>query len=197
MTSGVAVVTHARAGRVRLRVALTFGAATMLGAFLGGTLARYARGEHLVFGFGTVLIITGAMMLRPRREAAGPPPPLTRGRLARTLLLGFCVGLLTGTVGAGGGFLIVPALVFFGRLEMREAVATSLLVIALNCMAGLAGYLGHVEIDWRLAGLCTAAAVAGSFIGVRLGGRVSQARLRQLFGGLAVAVGVYLMVRGS
>ena len=100
---------------------------------------------------------------------------------------------VTGLVGAGGGFLIVPALVLLGGLPMRDAVGTSLLVIALNSLAGFAGYLSHVAIDIRLALSVTGAALAGAVAGAVVSHRVDPARLRRGFAGFVVAMAVWML----
>ncbi len=103
------------------------------------------------------------------------------------------MGLVTGTVGAGGGFLVVPALVLLGGLPMAAAVGTSLLVIAMNSAAGLAGHLHAVRLDWPFALAVTAAAVAGSVVGGLLSGRIPQDRLRTAFGWFVLAMGVLVL----
>jgi uncharacterized membrane protein YfcA len=119
-------------------------------------------------------------MLRPARTAA----VATNRELpvATVLLEGVVVGVVTGLIGAGGGFLVVPALVLLGGLSMQTAVGTSLLVISLKSFAGLAGHLGHVDVDWPLTLAVTAIAVAGSVVGARLAGRIPPAVLRRAFG---------------
>lgn len=109
------------------------------------------------------------------------------------LLEGVVVGLVTGLVGAGGGFLVVPALVLLGGLPMPVAVGTSLLVIAMKSFAGLAGYLSSVSIDWGLAAAVTAMAVLGSIGGALLSARVPQDRLRQGFGWFVLVMGVLVL----
>jgi hypothetical protein len=105
------------------------------------------------------------------------------------------IGLLTGVIGAGGGFVIVPALALLCGLPMPKAVATSLFVIAMNSFAGFAGYIGSVAIDLRLAGLVTGAAVVGSIIGASLAGRAKPATLRRAFAWLVLAMSVYMLAR--
>jgi uncharacterized membrane protein YfcA len=95
---------------------------------------------------------------------------------------GLVVGLVTGLVGAGGGFLVVPALALMGGLPMPIAVGTSLVVIAMKSFAGFAGYLSSVAIDWRIAGMVTAAAVLGALVGARLTALVDPDSLRKAFG---------------
>jgi uncharacterized membrane protein YfcA len=114
-------------------------------------------------------------------------------RVGRVIAVGLSVGILTGVVGAGGGFLVVPALVLLGGLSMATAVGTSLVVIALQSFAGLAGRLGSVDVDWPVTLGVTAAAVAGSYAGARLVARVSPAALRRGFGAfLAVMAALVL-----
>lgn len=189
-TSLAALVPHARAGRVRFRAALVFGAAGMVGAFAGGRVARHIPGEWLLLAFSVVMVVTAAAMLRGRRDpgAAGKLP--SHGRL---LALGGAVGFFSGLVGAGGGFLIVPALALFGGMEMCCAVGTSLAVIAMNSLAGFAGHLEHAHVDWSLALLVTGSAIAGSVVGARLAGRIPERVLRQVFGWLVLAMGVYML----
>ena len=105
------------------------------------------------------------------------------------------VGLVTGLVGAGGGFLIVPALVLLGGLPMSVAVGTSLLVIAMKSFAGLAGYLASVQIDWPIALAVTAAAVLGSLVGSRLTGVIHPETLRKGFGWFVIVMGLLVLVQ--
>ncbi|MBX3229211.1 MAG: sulfite exporter TauE/SafE family protein [Labilithrix sp.] len=189
-TSLVGSATHARAKRVRWRIGATFGAAAMGGAFMGGRLARFVPGTALLVAFAVVMLVTAAAMFRGRagRDGAGrAPAPL------RILALGAAVGMLSGLVGAGGGFLIVPALTFFGGLSMREAVGTSLFVITLQSFAGLAGHVGHVEVNWALAALVTGATVTGSLAGAFFGGKVPSEVLRRGFAWLVLAMGIFVL----
>jgi uncharacterized membrane protein YfcA len=180
-TSAVAAVSHARAGRVQWRTGLIFGAAGMAGAYGGGLLAQYIPGTVLLIGFAVMMIATAVAMLRGRKEI-GPADPHHRIPVPKVILEGLVVGLVTGLVGAGGGFLVVPALALLGGLPMPVAVGTSLVVIAMKSFAGFAGYLSSVSIDWRLAGMVTAAAVVGALLGARLTALVNPDSLRQAFG---------------
>jgi uncharacterized membrane protein YfcA len=191
-TSAVALVPHARAGRVQWRTGLLFGAAGMVGAYAGGRLAAYLPGELLLVAFALMMIATAVAMIRGRR--GGARESHVDHPVPRVLLDGVVVGLVTGLVGAGGGFLIVPALVLLAGLPMPLAVGTSLLVIAMKSFAGLAGYLASVQIDWPLALAVTAAAVVGSLVGSRLTGLVHPDTLRRAFGWFVVAMGVVVLV---
>jgi uncharacterized protein len=191
-TSAVALVPHAMAGRVRWGTGLLFGPAGMAGAYVGGTIGTRLAEPVVMTLFGLMMAASAWGMLR-RRRAVPPTPPPTPS-LARIILLGAVVGLMTGLVGAGGGFVIVPALVLVVGLSMHQAIGTSLLVIAMNSAAGLAGRLPHVEIDWGLTLTITAVAVVASLLGSRAVGRVSQQALRRGFGWLVVAMAALVLL---
>ncbi|OBF35078.1 hypothetical protein A5719_25525 [Mycolicibacterium peregrinum] len=179
VTSAVSTLSHARAGRVQWRSGLMFGAAGMVGAYLGGLLSYVVPGTILLTAFTVVMIATGIAMIRGRKTCE----PTTRTMpVAKVLVMGLGVGVVTGAVGAGGGFLVVPALALLGGLPMPVAVGTSLLVITMNSAAGLAGHLSTVPIDWTIAGAVTAAAVLGSLLGTRLTAHVDPDAVRRAFG---------------
>lgn len=193
MTSIAALVPHARAGRVHWPMALTFGAASMASAYVGGRVGALLPEQALIAAFAVLMVVAGvAMFLRSRRELyARASTPGT----ARVIAIGLGVGMITGILGAGGGFVIVPALTLFGGLAMREAVATSLFVIAGNSIAGLAGTLQHASFDSRLALAVTGFAIAGSFIGTRIGKHISVRVLQRSFGWFVIAVGILVLAR--
>ena len=190
-TSAVGAVTHARAGRVRWKVAAVFGAAAMVGAYTGGRLARFVPGNILLIAFSMIMIFAAMAMLRGRKdlgdESAGRLP------VAKIVLQGATVGLISGLVGAGGGFLLVPALALLGGLPMPAAVGTSLVVISMQSFAGFAGHLSGESIDWKLAGMVTAAAVIGSVIGGRLTDYVEPTTLRKAFGWFVLAMAALVL----
>ena len=192
-TALVAVIPHARAGRVRWRTGLLFGAAGMTGAYAGGRVAEFIPGAVLLVAFSLMMLATAVAMIRGRKTP--DKPAHTELPVARVLLDGVVVGLVTGLVGAGGGFLIVPALVLLGGLPMSVAVGTSLLVIAMKSFAGLAGYLASVEIDWPVALGVTAAAVVGSLLGSRLTGVIPPNTLRKGFGYFVIVMGLLILVQ--
>ncbi|MET8910101.1 sulfite exporter TauE/SafE family protein [Micromonospora sp. NPDC004551] len=193
-TSAVGVLPHARAGRVRWRTGLIFGLAGMTGAYAGGRLAEFVPAGFLLTGFAVMMLATAIAMIRGRRTAEGGPVPHELP-VFRVILDGIVVGLVTGLVGAGGGFLVVPALALLGGLPMPVAVGTSLVVIAMKSFAGLAGYLSSVSIDWGLALAVTAAAVVGSLLGGRLAGRIPADLLRKSFGWFVVVMGIFVLAQ--
>ena len=196
-TSIAGVVSHARGGRVKWRTGLLFGLVGMAGAFVGGLVGGHAPGDWLLIAFALMMVATSLAMLRGRRTRPAAASHSNDGELPlrRILVDGTVVGLVTGLVGAGGGFLVVPALVLLGGLPMSVAVGTSLLVIAMKSFAGLAGYLTSVQLDWSLVLGVTAAAVVGSFAGGRLAGKVPEAALRKGFGWFVLVMGGFVLVQ--
>ena len=196
VTSLAGVVSHARAGRVMWRTGLIFGAAGMTGAFLAGLVGGHLPGDVLLVAFALMMVATSLAMLRGRKtKSAGHLTDSGELPVKRILIDGLVVGVVTGLVGAGGGFLVVPALVLLGGLPMSVAVGTSLLVISMKSFAGLAGYLTSVHLDWGLILAVTAAAVVGSVIGGRLAGRVPEAALRKGFGWFVLVMGGFVLVQ--
>lgn len=189
-TSLVGSTVHARARRVQWRLGVVFGSAAMAGAFVGGRLARFLPATGLLVAFAVIMLATAAAMLKGRSKNVPAKRSLAR---VQVVALGASVGLVSGLVGAGGGFLVVPALTLFGGLAMREAVGTSLFVIALQSFAGFAGHIGHVSLDWRLAGVVTGAAVIGTIAGGFLGSKTSPDVLRRAFAWLVLGMGLFIL----
>lgn len=195
VTSAVALVPYAWARRVRWRTVLLLGLAGMAGAYGGGRLAAVVPGAVLVVLFALMMLATAVGMIRGRPAGDGEPGDGAGRGLApsRAVAVGAAVGVVAGLVGAGGGFLVVPALTLLGGLPMAVAVGTSLAVIAMQSLAGFAGHLAAVAVDWTLTAAITAAAVAGSLVGSRLSRRVPERRLRPAFGWFVLAVGVLVL----
>jgi uncharacterized membrane protein YfcA len=189
ITAPVAVVSHARAGRVDWRAAAWLLPAVALGGFAGGRAAALLTGEALLVGFALLMAAAGVAMLRPLRLDPKRAAPLA---LAAT---GIATGAVTGLVGVGGGFLFVPVLVLAGGLPMRSAAGTSLVAITANSLAALLGHLGHVALPLALAAPLTAASIAGAVLGARLAGRLPERTLRRAFGALVIAIAAWLLVR--
>jgi len=187
VSSAIGAVQHARRGNVWLRAAVTFGAVAMVGAYAGARLAAFVPSHVLLLLFAGLLGVTATVMLRSAAPGGRAPDRPTPSRL---VLEGLGVGMLTGLLGAGGGFLIVPVLMTLGGLPMHAAIGTSLAVIALNAGTALLGYLAHVSLDVRIAILVTTAAAAGSLLGGRLAARLPATTLRRAFAGLVLAIGI-------
>jgi uncharacterized membrane protein YfcA len=184
-TALVGGLAHARAGRVDLRAGLAFGGAGMLGAPLGAQATHAVAARTLMLLFAALILVVGALMLRARGaarpEAAGPHPVAVPAA-------GFGVGLLTGFLGVGGGFLVVPALTLLAGLPIHRAVGTSLLVIAANAAAGLVGHLGRGEVPLGLTAAFTVAATAGALVGARMAAGLDPLRLRRAFAAFVIEI---------
>jgi uncharacterized membrane protein YfcA len=193
VTSIAGVVQYAHSGQVNWRTGLVFSAFAMAGAYVGGRGAAFVLGSVLLTLFAVMMVVSGIAMLRPRGHGSDPTPkPFSLWKVG---LEGLLVGGFTGLVGAGGGFLVVPALVIFGGMEMRKAIGTSLLVIALKAFTGLAGYLSHVSIDLKLASLVSAVAVVGTLLGSALSRRVSTEQLRRGFAWVVLSVAGFILYK--
>lgn len=211
-TSLVGTLPKYREHLVNLKTAVIFG--------IPSILAVYATRAYLVplipnpvFTVGT-LVVTKAMlmmglfallmvfasisMIRDKKdgsaEAALEEAP-QRFNYPMILLEGAVVGVLTGLVGAGGGFLIIPALVLFSKLPMKQAVGTSLLIIAAKSLFGFMGDLSQYHLDWLLLGSVTILAIAGIFIGNRLSRNIDGNKLKKAFGWFVLAMGIYILVK--
>ncbi|MFH9979155.1 sulfite exporter TauE/SafE family protein [Streptomyces sp. NPDC017179] len=191
VTSATALVAHARDGHVRWRTGLSFAAAGIGPAMLGGAVAGRLPDAVLAAAFALVAAVAAARMLCPR-----PVPkedrPVRHGRAAAA---GAGLGALTGVLGVGGGFLAVPALVGALSLRMREAVGTSLLVITVNSLAALALRAGTVDgLDWAVIAPFAGAAVLAAWDGRRLAAKVSGAVLQRIFAAALLAVAAFMLV---
>lgn len=194
VTSSVSLILHALKRRVKWRIGLIFGVAAMVGAFAGGRLGAYVPSAVLMFSFAAVMVAAAVAMLRGRREGADGEDQARELPIMKIVATGAAVGLVSGFVGAGGGFLIVPALALLARLPMSSAVATSLLIITMQSASGLAGYALSTPLDWSLALTIAGVAVAGSFVGFWLSNRLPDRGLRKGFGVFVLAVAAIVVV---
>ncbi len=186
-----------RAGLIQWRSVLVFGIPGMVGTWFGAFLAGWVPGITQLALFAIVMLIASWLMLRPPDLESASPAPRAVWKIA---IDGLIVGVITGLVGVGGGFLIVPALVLLGGLTMRQAVATSLVVIALKSFSGFYKYLDvlaqqNLELDWRTLFLITGLGIAGSFAGSHFAKRVPQDKLKTGFGVFLIVMGVYILIR--
>lgn len=193
-SSALTAALHARAKRVDVPAGLSLGIASMTGAYAGGRLAHLVPASILMATFIAMMIVTSLFMMRPRSATpdGAAAPRLRRGWL---LPIGLGLGLVTGMVGAGGGFVIVPALVLLLGLPMRRAVGTSSLVIAMNSFAGFAGVVGSVTLDWRVTLVATISASMGGVAGAWLSPRVGSAALRVAFAWFVLGVSGFMVAK--
>ncbi|QDU66108.1 sulfite exporter TauE/SafE family protein [Engelhardtia mirabilis] len=191
----VAALPQAAAGRVRWGTAALFGIPGMVGTVGGAALSRWVPGTVQLGLFALVMLAAAVFMFRSPPASAGP---VARRARWKVVIDGLGVGVLTGLVGVGGGFLIVPALVLLGGLEMRAATSTSLVIIAFKSLAGFAEYQRvldelDLELDWGTLGVFAALGVLGSLLGGRLSTRVPQTALRRGFAGMLVVMAVAIL----
>lgn len=197
VTSLTSAITHASRGNLRWRSGLVFGAVGMVGAYIGGLISAHIPGTILMIAFALVMLATAVAMIRGRKAPATPSAEPKRSSLpfGRLIPASLLVGSVTGLIGAGGGFLVVPVLALLGGLTMPAAIGTSLLVIAMNSLAGLASHLTTVRLDWSTLTGLTLAAVVGSLVGALLTNRVPETRLRRGFGIFVIVIAVFVLYR--
>lgn len=192
-TSLFGAALHYRNGNVKVPVALAFAAMGVIGAYHGARLTYLLSPPALLLTFASLMLVVSTRMLWAGHPAEKPSPH--KIRFERLLPAGLAVGVLTGFLGVGGGFLIVPALVLFAGIGMKEAVGTSLLVIAINSISGLAGHLQRSEFDLRLTSLVTAIALLGAMIGTRFAHAAHPATLSKIFAVFVLVVALLLIAR--
>lgn len=185
ITSLFGVIPHHRQGNLNYRLAAIFAGVAMMGAYLGAKLSVFFSGAAQLILFAMVMAVAAFFMLKPKNKTESDSEEVSTGHrppLIVIILGGFATGVLTGLVGVGGGFMIVPALALLARVPMKIAVGTSLLIIALNSFVGFVGYLGLVSVPWRDLLLFSMFAVVGIFIGSQLAKIVPAQSLKKLFG---------------
>jgi len=204
LTSVFGAARHWRYGNVDVRVALIFGVVAMAGTYLGARLAAFVSDSFQLVLFAGVMAVSAVFMFRDgvpfvdKTSKKGKllddgNEPGTHMPVALIVAEGIGVGVLTGLVGVGGGFLIVPALVLLGGVSMNKAVGTSLLVISMKSAAGFVGYLGQVDVPWIFMGWFSLAAIAGILGGASLVRFVPQVVLRRAFAGFLVIMATFIL----
>jgi uncharacterized membrane protein YfcA len=211
----IGAIPHWLKKNVNLKTALVFTPPAMVGAYLGASLAKlpFISETFQLVCFGIVMVIASALMIskgggkRGRRSEVKAANSVTDIVPAKTLkfppwhywiatpLEGLGVGILSGFVGVGGGFAIIPALVLIGGLPMKQAIGTSLLIIAFNSVTGFLGYLSQVEINWDLVVSFTFAASLGTLVGSWLNQLIDAKYLQKGFGYFVLAVAAFVLVK--
>ncbi len=190
-TSALGAFLNLRRGAFDTRAAAFFAVSGILGAFMGAKLTHLVSAPVLLLVFGALMLVTGIRMLLGNNPAA----QASRCRPLRCFSVGLAVGGLTGFLGVGGGFLILPALVLLAGLEMKAAIGTSLAVIAINCAGGLVGQLRYVDFDWALTFAFLTAALVGMGAGTALAARLSPVTLRRGFAWCVLLLGLVVVAR--
>jgi hypothetical protein len=207
VTATISAWDNWRRGNVDVQISLVFGFFGVIGTYGGARLGVVTPVVVQLVLFALVMYAAAWKMLQRKavpvqsaQLATAGGPPLDEETIISTNLThiaahGIGVGVLTGLVGVGGGFLIVPALVLLSGIPMKMAIGTSLAIVAAKSYAGFAGYVGSVPVDWGLMGSFTAVTVVGSFVGTRMAHRFSQETLKRAFGWFLVVVATYLLLK--
>ena len=206
VVSLIGTIPHWLQQNVNLKIAIIFTPAAMLGAYLGARFASFPFITETLqlICFGGVMVIASLLMIRSSIRKQGEQDRIADSQDHTHLaqrhwfaipLEGLGVGGLTGFVGVGGGFAIIPALVLLGGIPMKEAVGTSLLIIAFKSATGFLGYLSQVEIDWGLMISFTVAAGAGTIVGAYLTQRIEAKQLQQGFGYFVLVVAIFVLIQ--
>ncbi len=196
-----------RRGNVNFKASFYFGIASIITVVLIRKFLVPVIPDHLFMigsftvtkSLATMLLFAVVMILASLNMIQKPVAGKTHSKgepihLQKALIRGIEVGLLTGLLGAGGGFLIIPVLIFSFHLPMKEAIGTSLLIIAMNSLFGFAGDLFHHQFDWSLLLPITAISITGTFIGRRLGQDLAGERLKKWFGWFVLIMGIYIII---
>jgi uncharacterized membrane protein YfcA len=186
---------YAFRGLVDWRNVFFFGIPGMVGTYLGAYIASFLTGAVQLIMFALVMAVAAHKMLHRQKLSDEPHKPKAFWKIG---LDGIFVGVITGLVGVGGGFLIIPALVLLGGLPMHLAVGTSLMIIAMKSFSGFYKYMvdlqaNHLSLDWTVIGLFTAVGIVGSFVGGYASTRIPQAKLRRAFGYFLIVMAVYVL----
>ncbi len=183
------MILHYRVGHVQVKKALLFGAYGLVASYIGARISSLLPGPVLLVLFGVLMVIIAVMMLRPKKSIQQGQ----RQRWWMSLLGGIGVGFLTGFLGVGGGFLLVPALVLFLGMTMQDAVGSSLLVIAMNSASGLLGHLNGGPLPWTQIVFFSVAGLAGLLLGTHITKRLPAQQLSQLFAIFVLALAAVVL----
>lgn len=205
-TSLVGAVRKYMIGDVNIKTALLFGITSIATVLLTRRFVVPAIPENIatigsvvitksaltMILFAVLMLMASLSMIRGRKEESGKAPD---HNIPALVMYGIGIGIVTGFLGAGGGFLLIPALVFFVGLDMKTAVGTSLTIIAMNSLIGFTGDLGIMPIEWPLLLTVTAISIGGIFVGIALSKKIPGAKLKKGFGWFVLIMGIYILIR--
>lgn len=206
-TSLIGAVNNYKKGLVSIRTALLFGISSIATVYLTRKFiipllpAKFTLGSFVITEsflimclFAVLMVFASISMIvnRPQKNKAA----IQQGKAnqSRLFFYGIAIGVVTGLLGAGGGFLLIPTLVLFGKIPMKEAIGTSLLIIALNSLIGFTGDIGHFNIDWLFLTKITVIAMAGIFAGGYIGKKIPGEKLKKAFGWFVLVMGIYIIL---
>jgi uncharacterized protein len=209
LTSAVGSFNYFKNGLVNLKTAIVFGIPSIIAVFLTRAYIVPAipkiilttdnfiltKSILMMLLFALLMIAASYSMIKKDKTETDSEPQPRVFNYPLIILEGGVVGILTGMVGAGGGFLIIPALVILSKLPMKEAIGTSLVIIAAKSLIGFFGESGETHIDWALLGIVTSLAIVGIFIGMALSKKIDGAKLKPAFGWFVLVMGLYIIVK--
>lgn len=209
LTSLVGSVSHVKLGNVHWKTALVFGIPSIISVFLTrlylvpaipnplihSATMTISKPMALLVLFAVIMILAAYSMIKPSKKPQGDQNSEVSFNFPLILAEGLIVGMVTGLVGAGGGFLIIPALVLLAKLPMKQAVGTSLMIIAAKSLIGFVGDLnGNEVIDWTFLGIFSSIAIFGILVGSMLSKKISGDKLKPAFGWFVLIMGIYIIV---
>lgn len=208
-TSLVGAFNNYRKGLVSIKTALLFGLSSVTTVFITRKLIMPRIPETLfsigsfevkhdmatMVLFAVLMLAASFAMIRESKKTTVAEINTTSADTIKLLLFGILVGLTTGFLGAGGGFLIIPALVLILKTPMKKAVGTSLLIIALNSLIGFTGDLNNIAINWKFLIIISLIAVAGIFIGGAFAKKIPAQKLKKAFGWFVLMMGIYIIIK--
>lgn len=196
-------------GLVQVRTAFLFGLSSIAAVWLTRKLLiplipkEIFTTTHFVFTshmllmmlFAVLMVAAAVSMIKGRKDKCEVEKIDTGLNLPKMVVYGVCIGFTTGLLGAGGGFLLIPTLVVLMRVPMKEAIGTSLFIIALNSIIGFTADIGHFKMNWTLLLSVTALAIAGVFAGGFLGQHINGNKLKTGFGWFVLAMGIFILIK--
>lgn len=208
-TSLIGAINNFKKGLVNVKAALLFGSASIITVFLTRkffvpvipknivTIRSVDITESLLVMilFAFLMLLSSISMIRNKKSETEKTECRDCFRITKMLGYGVAIGIVTGLLGAGGGFLLIPALIFLLKLPMKKAIGTSLMIIALNSLIGFTGDLGHFSIDWYFLLKITAIAVIGILIGGAVGKKLQGDKLKKGFGWFVLTMGIYILTK--
>lgn len=210
VTSLVGAFNNYRKGQMSLNTAIIFGSTSIITVFITRKYIIPALPENLftigdftftlslvtMLLFAMVMLLASVAMIKGRRKKlAGEARKDIKAAIPKLLGYGVGIGFITGLLGAGGGFILIPALVLLVGLPMKKAVGTSLLIIALNSLIGFLGDIGNVTMNWKLEITVAVIAIAGIILGGSLSKKIEGEKLKKGFGWFVLIMGIYIIIK--
>lgn len=213
MTSLIGAIAYLRKGEISVEAILQFAIASVITVFCMRKFVvpaipiemyffgvSFTKNTLIMLLFAILILCSSYSMLKkrkPNRINDAKWDAFAKSPLGTpfVILLGITIGIITGFVGAGGGFIIVPVLIFFLRLNFKKAIGTSLCIIAINSLVGFTGNIGHQKIDWLFLLSISTICVAGIIIGSLVSDKISSKKLKPAFGWFTLVVGIFVFVK--